>query len=111
MARPRAWHRPLPPRLRLRFLPNECGGTPSYRGGDWKRVREQVLVRDNYTCLGCGRTPANGAKLSVHHIEGYAYYGPNLPENLITLCESCHPNLDSYQQSKQQQFQATGGGS
>ena len=55
--------------------------------GFWN-IREYVLYRDNHECQYChGRT---GDKiLNVHHIESRKT-GGNAPNNLITLCESCH---------------------
>ena len=55
--------------------------------GFWN-AREYVLFRDNHTCQHCfGKS---GDKiLNVHHIESRRT-GGNTPNNLITLCESCH---------------------
>lgn len=47
-------------------------------------LRNSIRVRDNHTCQECG---AEGARC-VHHID---YDRENCrPENLITLCASCH---------------------
>lgn len=55
--------------------------------GFWN-VREYVLWRDNHTCQICkGKSKDN--KLNVHHIES-RQVGGNAPNNLITLCETCH---------------------
>ena len=51
-------------------------------------VREYVLHRDNHTCQCCkGKSKDN--ILNVHHIESRKI-GGNAPNNLITLCETCH---------------------
>lgn len=51
-------------------------------------VREYVLFRDNHTCQCCkGKT--KDKILNVHHIESRKI-GGNAPNNLITLCETCH---------------------
>jgi hypothetical protein len=55
-------------------------------------LRESVRKRDNYICQECGlhQDELKGIhkKLSVHHID---YNKDNLnPDNLITLCVSCH---------------------
>lgn len=57
-------------------------------------VRQYVLKRDNYTCQCCGRHPTekNGLKLHVHHKESRKT-GGNAPNNLITLCKTCHKAL------------------
>jgi len=87
---------PREPGLRLRFLPREVGNNPSYRGGDWQRQRRLALARAGGRCEGCGLSPREGARLSVHHIMGYAYGGNNDLSNLKVLCTSCHPALESY---------------
>jgi 5-methylcytosine-specific restriction endonuclease McrA len=52
------------------------------------RVRREVLARDQHRCRapGCGRTRF----LEVHHKIPRRRGGTNQPENLITLCGSCH---------------------
>ncbi|MEN8007376.1 MAG: HNH endonuclease [Candidatus Krumholzibacteriota bacterium] len=52
------------------------------------RVRRQVLARDRHRCQapGCGRTRF----LEVHHLVPRNQGGGNNPENLTTLCGSCH---------------------
>lgn len=62
-----------------------------YQQGDqlgfWN-VREYVLFRDNHECQCChGKSKDN--VLNVHHIESRKT-GGNTPNNLITLCETCH---------------------
>lgn len=55
--------------------------------GFWN-VREYVLFRDNHTCQCCkGKSKDN--ILNVHHIESRRVGGDS-PNNLITLCETCH---------------------
>ena len=51
-------------------------------------VREYVLWRDGHTCRCChGKT---GDKiLNVHHVESRKTGGDS-PDNLVTLCETCH---------------------
>ena len=55
--------------------------------GFWN-IREYVLFRDNYTCRCCKGRSKNKI-LNVHHIESRRT-GGNAPNNLITLCETCH---------------------
>lgn len=68
----------------------EIGGFEYQQGeqlGFWN-VREYVLWRDNHTCQYCkGRS--KDKVLNVHHIESRKT-GGNAPNNLITLCETCH---------------------
>lgn len=55
--------------------------------GFWN-VREYVLFRDNHTCQCC-KGKSKDKVLNVHHIESRKT-GGNTPNNLITLCETCH---------------------
>ena len=55
--------------------------------GFWN-VREYVLFRDNHTCQCC-KGKSKDKILNVHHIESRKT-GGNAPNNLITLCETCH---------------------
>ena len=52
------------------------------------RIRREVLARDRHRCQapGCSHTRF----LEVHHLTPRAQGGRNDPENLITLCASCH---------------------
>lgn len=60
---------------------------------DFWNVREYVLFRDNHTCQCCKGKSKNSI-LNVHHIESRKT-GGNAPNNLITLCETCHNGYHS----------------
>ena len=68
----------------------EISGT-DYQHGDqmefWN-VREYVLFRDGHTCQCC-KGKSGDRILNVHHIESRKT-GGNAPNNLVTLCETCH---------------------
>ena len=51
-------------------------------------VREYILFRDNHTCQHC-HGKSKDAILNVHHLESRKT-GGDAPNNLITLCETCH---------------------
>ena len=51
-------------------------------------VREYVLFRDNHTCQCC-KGKSKDKILNVHHIESRKT-GGDAPNNLITLCKTCH---------------------
>uniref|UniRef100_A0A7V3N5D1 HNH nuclease domain-containing protein n=1 Tax=candidate division CPR3 bacterium TaxID=2268181 RepID=A0A7V3N5D1_UNCC3 len=54
-----------------------------------EELKEQIRKRDNYTCQECGYTQKQlGYKLRIHHID-YNKKNNN-PNNLISLCKSCH---------------------
>lgn len=55
--------------------------------GFWN-IREYVLFRDNHTCQCC-KGKSKDKILNIHHIESRKT-GGNAPNNLITLCETCH---------------------
>jgi 5-methylcytosine-specific restriction endonuclease McrA len=52
------------------------------------RYSEIVLKRDDYTCADCGNRVENisNGNIVAHHLD----YTSDEPENLITLCASCH---------------------
>ena len=53
----------------------------------WRVLREEVFLRDDYTCLYCG---ARGVKLECDHIDPVSKGGSNETENLATACASCN---------------------
>ena len=55
---------------------------------DFWNIREYVLFRDGHTCQCC-HGKSKDKILNVHHIESRKT-GGNAPNNLITLCETCH---------------------
>lgn len=61
----------------------------------WANVREYVLFRDGHECQCCHGRSGNPI-LNVHHLES-RMTGGNAPNNLITLCETCHQD---YHQGK-----------
>jgi hypothetical protein len=59
---------------------------PSYR------LRYEVLQRDGFRCVVCGRSPGKeaGVMLHVDHIRPWSAGGETVKENLQTLCERCN---------------------
>lgn len=55
--------------------------------GFWN-VREYVLARDGHKCQHC-KGKSKDPVLNVHHLESRKT-GGDTPNNLITLCETCH---------------------
>lgn len=55
---------------------------------DFWNVREYVLWRDGHKCQCC-KGKSGDKILNVHHIESRKT-GGDAPNNLITLCETCH---------------------
>ena len=71
-------------------------GRPIPQGTDYQKgeqfgfwnVREYVLFRDGHKCQCC-KGKSGDFVLNVHHIESRKT-GGNAPNNLVTLCETCH---------------------
>lgn len=60
----------------------------------YRKWRESVMKRDDYTCQNCGE---RGTYLEVHHIKSWAKF-PELrfvTSNGITYCRECHIELDN----------------
>ncbi|MCX9082380.1 MAG: RNA-guided endonuclease IscB [Candidatus Methanoperedens sp.] len=56
-------------------------------------AREYVLYRDNHTCQHCKGKSKNPI-LEVHHIVS-RQIGGDAPDNLLTLCETCHDKVST----------------
>lgn len=56
------------------------------------KVRLQVITRDNYTCVICGRSPATnpGLSLEVDHVKPFSKEGTDELSNFQTLCLECN---------------------
>jgi len=61
----------------------------------YKKWREKVFERDNYTCRNCGKT---NCYITAHHIKSLARFKELVcdTDNGITLCEDCHKLTDNY---------------
>jgi 5-methylcytosine-specific restriction endonuclease McrA len=62
---------------------------------EYKEWRENIMIRDNYTCRECGQV---GGRLEVDHIFPFALYpdGRMHPANGKTLCKECHKKTFTY---------------
>lgn len=59
-----------------------------------KRLRYEILRRDNHTCRYCGGT-APGVTLTVDHIIPVSLGGSDEPENLVAACRDCNAGKTS----------------
>jgi len=55
-----------------------------------KSVRYDILKRDHFRCVLCGRGAEDGVKLQVDHFIPIAGGGTSEYDNLRTLCEDCN---------------------
>ena len=55
-----------------------------------RAMRYDVLRRDNFHCVRCGRGKEDGVKLHVDHIVPVSRGGKSVMSNLQTLCENCN---------------------
>ena len=66
-----------------------------------RQFRSAVFSRDGYACRGCGfaSTPERAEEeLDAHHItdRNEMPNGGYVPENGISLCETCHEKAEAY---------------
>ena len=72
--------------------------TAFYNSTQWRKLRQQVLMRDNYLCQHClAEGVVNDKNLIVHHkIELKRDWSKRLDmENLEVVCFSCHNKIHS----------------
>ena len=58
---------------------------------EWRNLRKVILERDNNRCVYCG----SKKHLVIHHIVSVREGGKDVPENLETVCNVCHPTVES----------------
>ncbi len=59
-----------------------------------KRLRYEILRRDNFECRYCGRTPPQ-VKLTVDHVVPEVLGGRTEPGNLVAACGDCNAGKSS----------------
>lgn len=77
------------------FKPKEELDSKLFNRAPTKRLRMEVIQRDDFRCRICGRSPRNyiDVELHVHHIKPFCIGGLTEKNNLITLCKTCHDGL------------------
>ncbi len=58
----------------------------SLHAGRWAATRRACFDRDNWRCVACGRA----GRLEADHIDRDWRGDPYDPDNLQTLCRTCH---------------------
>ncbi|MBT2600957.1 MULTISPECIES: HNH endonuclease signature motif containing protein [unclassified Oceanobacillus] len=63
-----------------------------YHSGEWRRLRQLALIRDNYLCQRCLKNKKRSKAQVVHHIiEVKDDWSKRLElDNLESLCHRCH---------------------
>lgn len=76
------------------------------KSGRWRKVREQILLRDKCCVLCLKRGSLEYRQLQVHHIVKrtddvtLAYE----PSNLVTLCRPCHEEVEKLSPEQQRKL-------
>ena len=55
----------------------------------WLKVRMVIFGRDGFRCVRCHRP----GRIECHHRTPVAAGGNDSPENLVTLCATCHISI------------------
>ena len=63
------------------------------------KVRKEVLERDNFQCIVCGKSH----DLQIAHYISRARSGLGIPQNLATMCVYCHSAMDNGKYHKELQ--------
>lgn len=58
-------------------------------------LREEIAIRDNYTCQICGKYMPDGVGLHIDHIVPIKKGGKSIPSNLQVLCSKCNGKKSS----------------
>lgn len=96
-------HRPTP----RSSLPTELAAPTQadidafYVSWDWARLRYRAIQKSGRTCMCCGASAADGAKIHVDHIKPVRrFWHLRLdPDNLQVLCEPCNMGKGSWDET------------
>ncbi|MBI3240912.1 MAG: DEAD/DEAH box helicase [Chloroflexi bacterium] len=85
---------------------------PNDYGPNWEAQRNAARARDNFRCQQCNAVePRDGPQHHVHHLRPFREFGyvrgenenyklANELDNLMTLCPSCHRQVESANRAK-----------
>lgn len=81
--------------------PTQSGIDAFYASWDWARLRYRILQKKARTCMCCGATATDGAKIHVDHIKPIRrFWHLRLdPDNLQVLCEPCNMGKGSWDET------------
>jgi 5-methylcytosine-specific restriction endonuclease McrA len=69
---------------------------------EWRYVKLEVMERDNYTCVDCGKNLPEGRNGIVHH-EHYDDWGKGNREEInscVFICRKCHNGRHAHLEMK-----------
>jgi len=67
----------------------------SQKCSNWGNINTDyfsVFYRDGFRCRYCGKTPADGVKLTIDHVYPQSKGGGEEKINLVTACKRCNCN-------------------
>ena len=70
--------------------------TNSRRNPFTKKVRDEIIKRDDYTCQMCLKTQEQGADLTADHIKPQDSFGSSTADNGMCLCTKCENIKSNY---------------
>jgi DEAD/DEAH box helicase domain-containing protein len=81
-------------------------GLPNDYGPNWARQRDAARARDGFKCVVCSKPEASGQQHHVHHRKPFRTFGyvrgenehylrANDLDNLMTVCPSCHAQVET----------------
>lgn len=83
----------------LKKINFECTISEYYSKEQRKRMttalRDDIALRDNYTCQICGKYMPDGVGLHIDHIIPIKKGGKSIPSNLQVLCSKCNGKKSS----------------
>ena len=82
----------------LGFTPYDPDSREATKRRPLRRQRQRVLERDGHRCQkpGCETPEDEQVDLQLHHIRPVKDGGLTVDDNLITLCSTCHDNLEPH---------------
>lgn len=68
------------------------GGAQMISANISNKLRKEIYKRDWYMCALC----SSGSHLQIHHLVPRGQGGSDFPDNLVTLCSTCHAQIHGY---------------
>ena len=72
------------------FSKEKKNKTSQRRSGLSKKIKFEIMHRDNFTCQYCGKTKDDGVTLHIDHKIPVSKGGTDKFDNLVTACSECN---------------------